>query len=747
MSTLVLHVRLHDGRYHGEGDWPPSPARLFQALVAGAGLGSPLGDAEKEALEWLEKQEAPLVAAPHAWQPPRGVLYFMPNNDSDSIGGDPVRMAKIRTATKVFRPRFFDRAVPFVYAWPLAGEAGDDSRARAICSLAEGLYQLGRGIDMAWAWGQILDDCELDDLLARHPGCVDRPSTRNGSRTLACPCPGSLESLERRHQAFGDRFRYMKNGKAVKVVFRRPPRPRFQQVSYNSPPSCQLYELRSLTAEAALAPWPLARVSALVVGLRDGAMERLMRALPARKPDIERVLVGRKPDGTNHGPSEDRVRIIPLASIGHVHADREVRRVLVEVPPTCPLRADDVRWAFSALDVVDIRTGEIRAVLTRTDDEALLRHYGVEADERHHVWRTVTPAALPEVSPRWRVDRARKRDKPKAGRERVEARARAAAAVCQALRHAGLRTGVETIRVQREPFAPNGACAEAFAGGTRFSKERLWHVEVDFEGPVQGPLAIGDGRFLGLGVLAPLATTAGVHVLAIETGLMGAQNPEPIAQALRRAVMARVQTLLGEKPLPTFFSGHESGDGPARAARSSHLAFLCDLPRSRLLVVSPHALDRRGPTREEREHWAVLDEALRQMNELRAGTAGRLALRSAWIDLDTDVLTAPSRTWESLSAYVVTRHRSMHNATAALCADLFDECHRRSLPTPSTFVMDSKGIAGTGLSGHVRLEFRVAVRGPLLLGRTRYVGGGLFVAAHANAAERPVAPEGAPCCG
>ena len=121
MSALVLHVRLHDGRYHGEGDWPPSPARLFQALVAGAGLAGPLAADEQEALTWLEKQTAPIIAAPRAWQPRRGVLFYMPNNDSDRIEGDPLKMAKIRTATKVFRPYFFDPEVPFVYAWPLRG--------------------------------------------------------------------------------------------------------------------------------------------------------------------------------------------------------------------------------------------------------------------------------------------------------------------------------------------------------------------------------------------------------------------------------------------------------------------------------------------------------------------------------------------------------------------------------------------------------------------------------------------------
>lgn len=503
MSALVLHVRLHDGRYHGEGDWPPSPARLFQALVAGAGLGGLLGNDEREALRWLEKQAAPIIAAPRAWQSPRGVLFYMPNNDSDRIEGDPLKMAKIRTATKVFRPHFFDPEVPFVYAWPLAGAPGDEGFARVICSLAENLYQLGRGIDMAWAWGELLEEERLDELLAAHPGRVFRPSAGGSGTVLPSPCPGALESLERRYRTYGERFRYVKDGKAIKVVFRQPPRPRFRPAAYESPPSRAVYELRDATAEAAFAPWPLTRIADLVVRLRDGAVGRLKRVLPARSAEIDRVLVGRKPDGTNDGPPEDRVRIIPLPSIGHVHADREIRRVLVEVPPTCPLRADDVHWAFSGLDVIHAETGEIHAVLTRTDDDAFLRHFGLEVERPHRVWRTVTPAALPEGARRRRIDPARKREEPKGGDERAREQARAAGAVRQALRHAGVGANVEAIRVQREPFEGKGARVEPFAVGTRFAKERLWHVEIRFAEPVTGPLVIGDGRFLGLGVMAP----------------------------------------------------------------------------------------------------------------------------------------------------------------------------------------------------------------------------------------------------
>ena len=37
METLRLEVQWPDGRYHGV-EWPPSPWRVYQALVAGLGL-------------------------------------------------------------------------------------------------------------------------------------------------------------------------------------------------------------------------------------------------------------------------------------------------------------------------------------------------------------------------------------------------------------------------------------------------------------------------------------------------------------------------------------------------------------------------------------------------------------------------------------------------------------------------------------------------------------------------------------
>jgi CRISPR-associated protein Csb2 len=725
MAALVIYARLHDGRYHGKDDWPPSPARLFQALVAGAGLSGLLEKNDREALEWLEQLPAPIIAAPRAWQARRGVLFYMPNNDSDRIEGDFTKMVKIRTATKIFRPYLFDAKIPFLYIWPLGPDTADPPQA--VFRLAERLYQLGRGIDMAWAWSEVLDDAELERLLADYPVQIFRPSKNGSGRLLPTAFPGSLESLERRYGAYRERFSSLKEGKAVKVVFRQPPKARFRWEPYDSPPSRQLYELRDPVKEGIFASWPLERAYELTVRLRDAAVERLKSAMSNRTADINRVLVGRKPDGTNDCPPENRVRIIPLPSIGHVHADREIRRVLVETPPGCLLHPNDVQWAFSELDLIKQDGGEIFATLIQADALSFLQHYGVQDDRGCRVWRTVTPAVLPETTRRRRIDPAHQIQKAKAGDERRAEQERAAAVVSQALRHVGVREGIHAIRVQREPFESNGRRAEDFAEATRFEKQRLWHVEIEFASSVQGPLVIGDGRFLGLGVMAPVFQSSGVYAFSIESGLAGSPDPEYLAKALRRAVMARMQEHLKEDFLPAFFSGHEPDGSPARTQRSSHLAFAFDPVQKRLLIIAPHVLDRRPPTQDESKNLSILERALDGLRELRAGEAGVLSLDPAVLELEKDPLFAPSRVWSTLTRYRVTRHFRAGDARQAFARDIQRQLRLRDFPEAEVTPRECEGIAGKGLEGSATLRFKVAVSGPVFLGRSRFLGGGIFV--------------------
>jgi len=168
---------------------------------------------------------------------------------------------------------------------------------------------------------------------------------------------------------------------------------------------------------------------------------------------------------------------------------------------------------------------------------------------------------------------------------------------------------------------------------------------------------------------------------------------------------------------------------PARSGRHEHLAFLFDAPRKRLLIIAPHIVERREASKGERENLRTLEDALDDFRELRAGTAGRLSLSSCNVEMQDDPLFTRVRTWKGLTPYRVTRHAKLSHAVAALEADLLAECRRAGFSRPQIEVTKTFARPGAGLFGHVTLMFRTAVAGPILLGRDRHFGGGLFVPA------------------
>jgi CRISPR-associated protein Csb2 len=496
-SILLISVRLHEGRYHGTGDWPPSPARLFQALIAGAGLQGPLEEDQVKALGWLETMQPPLIAAPVV-RKGQSVGTFVPNNDLDAVGGDPRRMGSIR-AKKEIRPLLFDAQQPLLYAWTLRDEADKEKFANVLCQLAEKLYQLGRGIDLGWAWAEIIGETELANRLDDYTGTVHRPSLAGAGKPVSCPIKDSFVSLEARYVANRSRFEIIKTDRgAVSQSFRRLPKPKFQSVAYDSPPTQKTFDLRSVTEPEQFQVWSLDRASLLIQSIRDAVFKRLVTAFPTKTAQVEHWLIGRNADGSNGGKSNERVRLIPLASIGHAHADYGIRRVFIEAPANCPVRADDLFWAFNG---VELGERGILGRLSAADDDSFVRHYGIGSAATG--WQTITPAVLPVSAKRRRIEPSRRVAEAKGASERAHEQHLARLAVLTALRHAGVIAEVREIIVQREPFQGHGERAEAFAPGSRFSKERLWHVALKFAEPVRGPLVLGDGRFLGLGVLAP----------------------------------------------------------------------------------------------------------------------------------------------------------------------------------------------------------------------------------------------------
>jgi CRISPR-associated protein Csb2 len=713
MSTqaLVLSLRLLDGRYYGAGDWPPSPFRLFQALVAAAHTGRAAADVEWAALRWLENLPPPIVAVPKA-RAAANTTYYVPRNGADAFGGDLARAAQKRDP-KFSRPHLFDESIPFLYVWNFDTEA---DHAEALARLADLLYQFGRGVDMAYAVAETLATEEAEQRLAEHPGSIHRPTPGVSGLALRCPRKRlSLDSLAKRHAAQLTRL--------IGGNFRQAPPPVFDEIGYGCPPLRLAYDVRGSGGDNEFSAHPQEKIAKFAETLRDHAVERLRSHHPTL---VERIMMGRDAEDAD---KPLRVRIIPLPSIGHEHTHQDIRRVLVEVPPNCPIPAADIEWAFAGLNLgVDSATGEVLSetgpvVVPATDPKNMLSHYGIDENGKiqARIWRTVTPAALPVVRSRGRRD----------GAARANTEAAAAHAARQALRHAGFE-GLATVRrVQREPFDAKGQCAAVFEYG-RFTADRLYHVEIELSEPVAGPIIIGDGRYCGLGLFRPMPEIRrDIVALPIDPALRPTVSDRAeFLEAVRRALMALARDSSGR--ISRLFSGHEPDGSAARSGRHDHVFLAADDHDAdgridRLLIVAPWRADRtvkarRGDREEFERVTAVLET-------LRAGRLGVFEFGAPEELADEDRIMRRSRTWAGVTPYVPTRFpKQKDDVSALLAADMIKECSRRGLPEPSVEIISVQEGRRGSVRAIARLTFAVAVCGPLLLGRDSHAGGGFFVA-------------------
>ena len=692
--TLLLTVRFYDARYHGSGAWPPAPMRLFQALVAGAAQGARLPDAARAALEWLECLPPPEIVAPQV-APGQRYINYVPNNDADA-SKDPTEAPK---AAKTIDPQLFQTNVPVHYIWVPVKHCPELFQ---LCQLTERLHHLGRGVDAAWCEAQLLPEDATRAAVAGQ-GVHHRPSGDSGM-TQAVPVPGSLRSLERRFAL--NRSKFGKLG--GKRAFSQPPKPLLREVSYDAPPARVLYEIRD-------EKYGFVQVSprnalTLTSTLLNGASVRLSREFADRTETFERLIIGR---GADADDKLRRIRLIPLPSIGSEHVDRNIRRVLLEIPQDCPIRRDTLTWAFDGLAWHDAE-GVVLGSLVRTDDEQMLSNY--KRKHKSLVWQTEIPAAL--GTGRRRLEKG----DTKPGTERLTEEVKAISAVHQALRHAGIDVQPTGIEVQREPFSARGTpCNDVELG--RFDKHALWHVRLRFERPLSGPLVIGNGRYTGLGVMSPVEEVPDVFAFRIHGGLQEGAAAELLAQALRRAVMARVQAHLGPRvALPGWFTGHEAKGAPLQGGGHAHLTCTADLPRERLLVIPPHRFD--PSTKPDMRHLKILAGAMLGFAELRAGSAGALTLRAQPVDAE-DPLLRRARVWQTVTPYAATRHARRESAEDALVADVQRELRRRGLPSAEVEMLEMLEAAGKPVA-RLRLTFATAQAGPILLGRTLHKGGGLL---------------------
>lgn len=479
-GALRISVQLLTGAFHGRADrgapeWPPSPYRLYQAILAGCRTGTwrPLWtERTRLAFEWLERQPPPRIVAPRARRA-RELTLAVPNNDMDLVArawlrgdDDPNPMAKYKTLKHVSPQVIDDEGDTRIhYVWELRSQA-DREPAQELASAARSLRALGLGIDLAAAEGEVrLDDGGVP------PGREWRPSGAGRPTMLRVPTEGSLDSLERRHEAFVGRL----NAKSMSVAL---PAPVHATVGYATPGAVlarrhvEFFLVEADATGQATLTRPIheisamARHAAILAAQNDGRPE----------PWIAAYVAGH---GEGDGRS-DRFAYLPLPSIGHAHVDGLVRRIVIAGPPGGD--AESIAWVAARLEgatLIDEDTRRPVAILSLARERDLVfDRYSRMSSE----WQSVTPVILPGHDD---------------GR-----RSKAEELFLRALEQAGIAEAVRDFQLRREPYWSGARHSREYQVPRYLRGFGRWHAALTLMEACKGPIAVGAGRHLGLGTFA-----------------------------------------------------------------------------------------------------------------------------------------------------------------------------------------------------------------------------------------------------
>ncbi|HXF87818.1 MAG TPA: type I-U CRISPR-associated protein Csb2 [Xanthobacteraceae bacterium] len=497
MRWLCIETHFLAGRYHGRrserehnyfpSEWPPNPYRLFQALVAAGNIGfrrTEFSDAKKEALRWLERRAAPEIVAPPAREA-SVVRLYVPNNDMDKVARawaqnkEPEKQPNELRTDKDLRPHRLAEDGPVRFLWTIAEDEWETARPHIeiLCEEARHLHCLGLGIDLVAGNGRILST-EEKNALPGETWIAEADGT--GWRV---PVAGSLDELLARYADQKQRVQAGRGRGAERYVAPPAPPSVYREVGYI--PRAQgrrrpVHAFALVDEDGSYRSFDPRHAMEVAAWLRHTAHERA-KAMKLDADFIERFVCGH---GENAEAKNNRFSYLPLPTIAPKGRDGRIRRVLLAEPfGGGGGKAQAVALRLAGASLIEDGTGEIKADLRAIDpysDGVSLRYL-----RKARTWGSVTPLVLP-------------------GRDDFRTR-KAHALVLKALAQAGYTTPVVEITLQREPVFPGAEMARAYRVPAYLKGFPRTHAIITFSEDVPGPLAIGAGRHIGLGLFAALA--------------------------------------------------------------------------------------------------------------------------------------------------------------------------------------------------------------------------------------------------
>ena len=546
-ETFGIEVNFLTGRFvatrhndRRQSEWPPHPARLFSALVSAWMIDADEPDlSERTALEWLESQAPPGIAASEA-VPRKVVSHFVPTNDAsivskknwyerkaDSVselvaqchtelagsGGEVTEKVAL-IESKLAEARKVDAQV---------GRAGNTNPSSAVALLPDQRGKQGRfypsvtpdDARVSFLWEVPAPDSvaeALDRLLSRvtrlgHSSSLvscrltaDRPDRTFepsvGGASMRGVRRGQLAELERQFARHGgSKPRSLPYTDIRYQAVAETPRQLKGEDRPNTAGQWIVFEFMHSSRF-----FPATRVVELASAMRAAIFHHAQNPIPE---ELSGHLADGSPTAVPH------VAFLPLPYVGFEYADGRLLGIAVSVPDT--LSDSGRRALYLAIgnwekkaksDALELTLGSWRSVY-------LCRQRGPVAPVslRPSVWNraacqwvSATPIALPRHPGRLGGGTAA---------ARAKAWALAESTVTLACGHIGLPDPL-SIEVSLSPFLIGARSANRFPAfiqnvgrGGQPVRRQLLHASVTFEYPVTGPLMLGSGRFLGLGLMRP----------------------------------------------------------------------------------------------------------------------------------------------------------------------------------------------------------------------------------------------------
>jgi CRISPR-associated protein Csb2 len=445
-------------------DWPPQPDRAFSALVAAWGARGARAQ-ERRALEWLEAQPDPEIVSNSGF-PRSAPTVFVPPNDPET------GRAADRSVMPVFRRRQPRRFPAYRPDNPVArlvwrGAAPDPATMAALNALAADTPYLGHSSS--------LTRCRFRTDWA--PETCEKASRRI--------YPGRLAELHRFYHA-GWR---PSPGDSVR-----------SEPGSQAPPAVSIFSDRWLVLEHIGGEIPDLRAAALVAkALHKTVMAGYERI--GLGDTVPAVVSGHTPGGAPLG--EPHLAFAPMAFLGSRYADARAFGFALIPPRNGNLLADhDFQRAFRAVTHwvekegrrdLALDCGGLRFAFALAGETARRSLDPTPYVGRARIWATCTPVVL---------DRHLK-ETDNAGREAEIERL-----VRRACTNIGLPEPARVVpgkhsAVEGAPSAYPSGRAPAWTGWRlppSLASRQLTHVVLQFENPVRGPVILGAGRFVGLGL-------------------------------------------------------------------------------------------------------------------------------------------------------------------------------------------------------------------------------------------------------